>query len=160
MKKAAPRAVGDLLLSALPQVAERLSTFRLRQSWGSIAGRDAARRSRPDSVTAGTLRVVVDNSPWLHELTLREPELATKVRAHFPEIRALRFTLGAVESEPAVAHPAAPKPVPLTAADHAEIDAATAAITDERTADAARRLITTARRFPRTRTTDRPRGAV
>ena len=160
MKKAAPRAVGDLLLSALPQISERLSTFRLRRSWGAIVGRDAARRSQPDTVTAGTLRVVVDNSPWLHELTLREPELATKVRARFPEIQALRFTLGAVETEAAGARPAAPRAVALTATDHAEIDAATAAITDEGVADAARRLLTTARRFPRMRTTDRPRGAV
>ena len=160
MKKAAPRAVGDLLLSALPQISERLSTFRLRQSWGAIVGRDAARRSRPDSVTAGTLRIVVDNSPWLHELTLREQELATKVGARFPEIRALRFTLGAMEPEPDAARTAAPRPIPLTPADHADIDAATAAITDDRVADAARRLLTTARRFPRTRTADRPRGAV
>lgn len=160
MKSPAPRAVGDLVLSALPQISERLSTFRLRQSWAALVGRDAARRSRPDSVTAGTLRVVVDNSPWLHELTLREAELATKVRARFPEIRALRFTLGAVETEPAAARETAPRPIPLTPADHAEIDAATAAITDERVADAARRLLTTARRFPRTRTADRPRGAV
>jgi hypothetical protein len=160
MKSPAPRAVGDLLLSALPQISERLSTVRLRQSWGAIVGRDAARRSRPDSVTGGTLRVIVDNSPWLHELTLREPDLTTKVRARFPEIRALRFTLGAVDSEPAAARDAAPRPISLTPADHADIDAATAAITDERVADAARRLLTTARRFPRTRTADRPRGAV
>lgn len=160
MKKPAPRAVGDLLLSALPQISDRLTNFRIRQSWGAIVGRDMARRSRPDGVTAGTLRVVVDNSPWLHELTLREAELAAKVRARFPEIQALRFTLGALETEPTAAHAAAPRAVPLTAADHADIDAATAAITDESVADAARRLLTTARRFPRPKTADRPRGAV
>ena len=160
MKTPAPRAVGDLLLSALPPIEERLTTLRLRQSWGALVGRDAARRSRPESVTAGALRVVVDNSPWLHELTLREPELAAKVRAKFPQIRSLRFTLGAVETEPGAARAEALRAVPLTPADHADIDAATAAITDERVADAARRLLTTARRFPRTRSTDRPRGAV
>jgi hypothetical protein len=153
MKRPAPRAVGDLLLSALPQISDRLTHFRLRQAWGTIVGRDVARRSRPDSFVGGTLRVVVDNSPWLHEMTLREAELVTKVRDRFPEVRALRFTLGALETEPASALEAAPRAVPLTAADHADIDAATAAITDESVADAARRLLVTARRFPRTRST-------
>jgi hypothetical protein len=160
MNKPAPRAVGELLLSALPQISDRLTTFRLRQSWGTLVGRDMARRSRPDTLTAGTLRVVVDNSPWLHELTLRESELATKIRARFPEVHALRFTLGALDAEPAPAQAAAPRAVPLSPADHAEIDAATAAITDESVADAARRLLTTARRFPRPTPADRPRGAV
>jgi hypothetical protein len=49
--------------------------------------------------------------------------------------------------------------VPLTAADHADIDAAAAAIADTRLADAARQLLTTARRFPRPRPQG-PRGAV
>ena len=160
MNRAAPRAVGDLLLSALPQISDRLSHFRIRQSWGAIVGRDMARRSRPDGVTGGTLRVVVDNSPWLHELTLREAELVAKVRERFPEIHALRFTLGTLDTAPAAGREPAPRPVPLTPADHADIDAATAAITDEHVADAARRLLTTARRFPRAKAADRPRGAV
>jgi hypothetical protein len=46
--------------------------------------------------------------------------------------------------------------VPLTADDYADIDAATAAIADQGLADAARRLLVTARRFPRPRS----RGAV
>lgn len=158
MKKPAPRAVGDLLLSALPQISDRLTHFRLRQAWAAIVGRDMARRSRPDAVTGGTLRVVVDNSPWLHELTLRDAELTAKVHARFPEIKALRFTLGTLETEPAPAPTPAPRPVPLTAADHAEIDTATAAIRDEGVAHAARRLLVTARRFPRGQATSR--GAV
>src|SRR3954465_3987408 len=132
MKKPAPRAVGDLLLSALPQISDRLIHFRVRQGWAAIVGRDIARRSRPDSFVGGTLRVVVDNSPWLHEMTLRGAELTTKVRERFPEIQTLRFTLGTLETEPAAARDAAaPRAVTLTAADHADIAAATATITDE-----------------------------
>ena len=160
MSKSGPRAVGDLLLGALPQISDRLSNFRIRQSWGAIVGRDMARRSRPDGVTGGTLRVVVDNSPGLHELTLREAELTAKVRERFPEIRALRFALGTLESEPAALRASAPRAVPLTPSDHADIEAAAGAIRDESVADAARRLITTARRFPRAKTADRSRGAV
>src|SRR6266851_3265356 len=137
MKKPAPRAVGELLLSALPQISDRLTHLRIRQSWGALVGRDLARRSRPDGLVGGTLRVVVDNSPWLHELTLREAELAAKVRARFPEVQALRFTLGALEADPTSARETRLRPVPLTAADHADIDAATATIADESVADSA-----------------------
>src|SRR5437868_14491225 len=118
MKKPAPRAVGELVLGALPQISDRLIALRIRQAWGALVGRDAARRSRPDAVTAGTLRVVVDNSPWLHEMTLREAELAASVRARFPEIQTLRFTLGAVETEAAAQPSRPPRAVPLTPADH------------------------------------------
>lgn len=152
MKTPAPRAVGELLLGALPQIADRLTTLRIRQSWGAVVGRDTARRARPDSLTGGTLRVVVDNSPWLHELTLRAPELTETLRARFPEVHALRFTLGSLETDPAEARASAsPRAVPLTADDHADIDAATAAIADQGLAEAARRLLVTARRFPRPR---------
>jgi hypothetical protein len=165
MKRLAPRAVGDLLVGALPQISERLTEFHLRQAWTSLVGRDIARRSRPDTITAGTLRVVVDNSPWLHELTLREAEVTAKIRARFPEVRALRLGLGTLASERAAESEPMPKAIPLTAADRADIDLAVAVIADAEVADTARRLLTTARRFPRTRqpstaTRQGSRGAV
>ena len=157
MKTPAPRAVGELLLGALPQIADRLTNLRIRQSWGAVVGREVARRSRPDSFTGGTLRVVVDNSPWLHELTLRAPELTASIRERFPEVDTLKLTLGSLEADQAAARASAPpRAVPLTADDHADIDAATAAIADQGLAEAARRLLVTARRFPRSRS----RGAV
>jgi hypothetical protein len=152
-----PRAVGDLLVGALPQIADRLVNLRIRQAWGALMGRDIARRSCPEAFAGGTLRVVVDNSPWLHELTLREGELASRIRARFPEVQTVRVTLGALDSAAPETRETA-RGVPLTPADHADIDAATAAIADTSLADAARRLLTTARRFPRSRPQG-PRGA-
>jgi hypothetical protein len=149
MKTPAPRAVGELLSSALPQISDRLLELRIRRMWPSIVGRDVARRARPDAWSGGTLRIVVDNSPWLHELTLRASELTTKVRARFPEVQALRFVLGALENEGTSASPELPRAVPLSAADHADIAAAAAAISDSALAEAARHLLVTARRFPR-----------
>src|SRR5437667_3783265 len=131
MKMSAPRAVGELLLGALPQISDRLLEVRLRHAWASIVGRDAARRARPDGFSGGVLRVVVDNSPWLHELTLRSSELTAKVRERFPEITALRFTLGAITAETQDDVPSPPpRALPLSPADHADIDAAAAAIAD------------------------------
>jgi hypothetical protein len=158
MKTPAPRAVGDLLSSALPQISDRLLALRLRQAWASIVGPSTACRARPDALSGGTLRIVVDNSPWLHELTLRGGELTTKVRERFPSVQVLRFVLGAVEAEAASGAAKVPRAVSLTAADHADIDDAAGAIADSVLAAAARRLLVTARRFPRTQPGSR--GAV
>ena len=149
MKTPAPRAVGELLASALPQITERLLELRIHQLWPSIVGRDVARRARPHGLSAGTLRVVVDNSPWLSELTLRTAELTAKVRTRCPEVHALRFVLGVAEAAAPAAAEERPRPVALSAADHADIAAAAAAIADSEIAEAARRLLVTARRFPR-----------
>ena len=94
MKSDAPRAVGDLLAGAMPQLEERLREHRLGRSWPAIVGADVARRARPGALTNGVLQIVVDNSPWLCELTLRAAELTRRVRAEVPSVRALRFTLG------------------------------------------------------------------
>ena len=150
MKMRAPRAVGDLISSALPQITDRLLELRIRHAWTSIVGRDAARRTRPEGLSGGSLRIVVDNSPWLHELTLRAGELTTKVRERFPEVQTLRFALGALESGAASVPAKPPRAVVLTSADHADIDAAAAAIADSDLAETARRVLVTARRFPRT----------
>jgi predicted nucleic acid-binding Zn ribbon protein len=143
--------VGDLLVSAIPQLAERLVEHRLRRAWTSLVGADVARRAQPHSLSGGCLHVVVDNSPWLHELTLRGAELTDRLRAHAPAVRSVRFTLGRL---PDVDVPA-PAPVaaaaPLTPADVAEIDAAAAAIKDDALATAARRLLAKAWRSHSTR---------
>src|SRR5688572_29337213 len=120
MSKLAPRPVGDLLLGALPQISDRLLNLRIRQAWSTLVGREIARRSQPESYAGGTLRVVVDNSPWLHELTLREEELATRVRASFPEVQTVRITLGALEAEAFPAREEPRRAVPLTPADRAD----------------------------------------
>ena len=158
MKMPTPRAVGALLTLAVPPLTGRLVELRIRSAWASIVGRDAARRTRPDGLSGGTLRVVVDNSPWLQELTLRASTLTADVRARFPQVHALRFVLGTIEREPTHAAVKPRRPMALTESDRAEIAAATEAISDVDVARAAERLLTTARRYPRTPAG--PRGAV
>ena len=142
MKRSAPRAVGDLLLNALPQLEDRLLVERLRRTWGGLVGPDVARRARPTALSKGCLHVVVDNSPWLHELTLRSAEITTRLRAEVPSIQTLRFSLGAapVEDAPPLARPA-PRGSRLTEDDTRAIDAAAAAISDPALAHSARRLM-------------------
>jgi hypothetical protein len=89
------------------------------------------------------LQVTVDNSPWLHELTLRSRELTDRVRASFPAVRGLRFALGQVSADAPSPPPVVePDPPELSPADLTAIDHAAAAIQDPALAHAARRLLT------------------
>ena len=141
-----PRAIGDILPDALPQLAGRMAEVRMRQTWDAVVGPAVARRARPGPLVEGCLTVVVDNSPWLHELSLRQPEVLGMIRRQCPAVRALRLTIGplpAAGSDPAVARSA--RLTPLSEHDRHEIEEATAIISDTALAAAARRLLTRAR---------------
>jgi len=98
MRNQTPRAVGDLLISVLPQLADPLVEYRLRRSWSELVGPDVARRTRPQSFAHGCLTIAVDNSPWLSELTLRAHDLVTQLRVKVEAVHSLRFVLGPLES--------------------------------------------------------------
>ena len=120
----------------------------MRGAWHALVGPDAARRSRPLRLTDGCLHVVVDNSPWLQELTLRSRELTTRIAAQFGAVHALRFTLGRMDdgTAPSASTSKSRPSRPLTADDWHEIDAAVAPIRDPEANAAARRLLGAARR--------------
>lgn len=144
---AMPRAVGDILPDAVPQLVDRLAEVRVYQAWGAIVGAEIAPRTRPAHLVEGCLTVVVDNSPWLHELSLRQAEVLSMIQRHCPSVRALRLTVGQLllpspDHAAAAARPAAP----LSEQDRHEIEEATAIIADAALATAARRLLTRARR--------------
>src|SRR3989442_880864 len=83
MRVGAPRAVADLLVTAVPELRERLAEHHVRRVWSTLVGADVARRAKPHALVEGCLTVIVDNSPWLHELTLRADELTARLRAAF-----------------------------------------------------------------------------
>jgi predicted nucleic acid-binding Zn ribbon protein len=90
-----PRAVGELLVAAVPGLAERLLERRIAADWDATVGSAMARRTRPGALRDGQLEVRADNSPWLHELTLRAEELlATLQRRHGSGVRSVRLGLG------------------------------------------------------------------
>jgi hypothetical protein len=142
MKAGVPRAVGELLISAVPQLEDRLLVQRLRRAWTALVGPDMARRAQPQALVNGCLHVVVDNSPWLHELTLRASDLAARLGAEYPAVRSVRFSLGPrpTEEPTPATRPLAP-PSRLSDDDRRAIDAAAAAISDPALAAGARRLL-------------------
>src|SRR5919198_843979 len=130
MKSSVPRSVADLLVSALPTLAGRLLEEEIRRAWPLVAGPDTARRSRPQRLLNGSLEVAVDNSPWLHELTLRAPELTERLSARFPAVRSVRFVVGVRPLEVAAPPPRAPRARTLSDEELRDIDAAVTVIPD------------------------------
>lgn len=147
MKPSRPRVVGDLLTTALPDLSDRLFVERLRRAWRDAVGADAARRTRPQSLTNGCLTVTVDNSAWLHELTLRATELTARLAARHGEVQSIRLVLGSVAADPGAPSERPRRPRTLAAHEVEEIDATVAVIDDPALRASARRLLTRARQF-------------
>lgn len=89
-----PRAVRDLLPEAVPLLVERLAEVQVYRAWEAAVGAEMARRARPGPLVEGCLTITVDNSPWLHELRLRQADLLAAIQQHCPSVRALRLTVG------------------------------------------------------------------
>jgi hypothetical protein len=137
--------VSELLANAVPGLDQHLAVERIRARWADIVGPVGGRHSRPSAIRQGVLTVDVDSSPWLHELTLRAPELLARVQAaHGRGVTSLRFALGrmpAARSERAEA-PARRPPRRLRPEERREIERMTAGIGDPALAQALGRLLT------------------
>src|SRR4029450_8641747 len=139
-----PRAVADLLLTAVPDLRDRLLEHRVCRAWPQVVGVEAAPRPQPRSFAHGCPPLPVDNSPWLHELTLRSEELTGRLRARFDAVRSLRFVAGTIEADGAARSSGTRRAPALDRRALREIDEATALIPDAGVAAAARRLLTKA----------------
>jgi hypothetical protein len=130
----------------MPQLVERLAEVHVRQTWPAVVGDDVARRARPGQLAEGCLTVVVDNSPWLHELTLRQPEILSLIQRRWPAVKSLRLSVGPLPRDAGESDTdTAPRRTRLGERDRREIDEAAAAIADAALATSVRRVLTRAR---------------
>lgn len=129
----------------------KLVEHRLMQAWPQIVGPQIAAHAAPIEVRANTLRVVVDSSTWLHELTLLKPILIEKLRRSSGGaiVRDVLFTIGEPPSVSRPQPPPAPLREPIRPADQALLDAALAPLDDPVLKDSARRLVLRALTDPR-----------
>ncbi|HET7874856.1 MAG TPA: DUF721 domain-containing protein [Methylomirabilota bacterium] len=143
-KFTAPIRVGEVLAAAVPELGERMLGEAIRKEWRQTVGVELARRSQPGELRAGTLTVLVDNSPWLQELTLRSAELLGKLRSRYgAAVSEMRFDLGRVASPPEAPARRRAEPMPrLTEAEAREVEEAGARLSDPELAAALRRLLT------------------
>ncbi len=146
--------VGELLTSAVPALADRLLAAAIRKEWRRILPPALSARSEPGELRGGTLEVRVDNSPWLHELTMRSSEVLAALGLHHGAVvTGLRFVLGRVGGEepppdtgatwknpPATRGDPADAPS-LSAAETREVETMAAALRDPELARVLRRLL-------------------
>jgi hypothetical protein len=120
----------------------KLAEHRLILAWPQVVGPQIAAHAAPIEIRGKTLRVVVDSSPWLHELTLLKPLLLGKLARHAEGalVQDVRFVIGEL---PARSSTAAADPTPhrtLSEEEVAQVDAAVNALTDPAIRESARRL--------------------
>ena len=139
-----PLRVRDLLVAAVPGLRDRMLEETIRSGWAEIAGPEIARRSRPGELRAGVLTVLVDNSPWLQEVTLRSTEILAGLRArHGSAVTSVRCALGTLPTpRQTVTHDRPPPADPLSAEEEHAVDTIIAPVTDPVLAASVRRLVT------------------
>ena len=139
-----PVRVKDVLVSAVPGLRERMLEDTIRTSWPRIVGPQFSRQSRPGSLRTGTLDVLVDNSPLLHEMKLRSGELLAALQAFRPDtVSALRLTLGARAPERATRPTKRMAAPPRLAPEQTQwVDAMVAPVSDTALAASLRRVLT------------------
>ncbi|MFQ5898275.1 MAG: DUF721 domain-containing protein [Candidatus Methylomirabilia bacterium] len=100
-RRSGPARVGSLLSAAVPRLAGQLVEVRIRNEWRSVMGAEFARHCQPGRLRNGTLELIVDNSPWLQEVTLREAQLRGRLARRFGDaaVRALKVTLGTLAAD-------------------------------------------------------------
>jgi hypothetical protein len=139
-----PVRVGDVLVAALPGLRDHMLDETIRKNWGRVVGPDFARRSRPTGLRLGVLDVTADNSPWLHELTLRSSELLARLETRYGSaVTGLRFTLGTVptESSPMARERRPEPPARLGPEDARMVEVMVAPVADPALAASLRRLL-------------------
>ena len=109
-----------------------------------IAGPEMARRSRPGELRAGALTVLVDNSPWLQEVTTaldRDPR--RHPARHGPPSRRCAARLEPCPPRDRRSRTTGLRPpIPLSAEEEHAVDTIIAPVTDPVLAASVRRLVT------------------
>ena len=90
--------IGDVVKSVFAQLenAKILCKDDVEKEWKGIAGEDAARHSRPETLRKEVLTVRVDSSVWMQELSMKKRNLLKGLKRAFgkDKISAIHFKIG------------------------------------------------------------------
>ncbi len=89
-----PRRVDELLSEYLEnQLEPRRQKFgKIDESFRNLLPATLASHCRPDSVTAGNLKVIVDSPVYMHELRLCGEEIVRELKSLCPRARITKIT--------------------------------------------------------------------
>ena len=98
MKDKGPENLSDILkrLLSQPKFKQKNKVQQLRKIWIEAVGEELSRYTRVSSFQNGILRIEVENSSILQELsTFQKPELLEAIQKVSSDILDLKFILGA-----------------------------------------------------------------
>ena len=92
--------IGDIVKAVFAKIESEKSFTRedVDVEWRSIAGRDAARHTRPASLRKGMLTVFVDSSGWMHAMSMQKRKLVKQLKSKFgkDKISGIHFKIGEI----------------------------------------------------------------
>lgn len=94
-RPAAP--IGDVVRAVFGQIQEKKSAREaLDDAWKSVAGEAAYKHSRPSGIRKNVLKIRVDSSGWLQELTIRKRKLLKGLKRSLgrDRIHEIHFRIG------------------------------------------------------------------
>ena len=98
MRKTKPVAVKDVIDNILNNYSRGKASLQVRivQKWDKIVPKEAKNYTRPISIKNKVLIVLVTNSAWLHQLTIKKNEILKKIKKifHTNDILDIRFKIG------------------------------------------------------------------
>jgi predicted nucleic acid-binding Zn ribbon protein len=87
--------IGSVIDSVVEKMGinRKLNTSNIFNHWEDIAGKEIAKRSRPQKFVRKTLYVSVTSSTWANELSLMSEELIKKINSFAGEevVKTVRF---------------------------------------------------------------------
>ena len=97
-KKTKPVVIKELLNQFFQERKEAGKTLesRIIDEWQIIMPENAAEHTKPITIRNKTLIIMVSNSAWLHQLTLKKDEILKNIKNIFnsEEIINIRFKIG------------------------------------------------------------------
>ena len=92
----APELVGTLLDRARTATARRAGVALDRETWREVVGERIARRTKPGSIHASTLTVIVESPVWAQELSLLSEDIIGALAGRGLRLEGIRFRIGTV----------------------------------------------------------------
>jgi hypothetical protein len=127
------RTAGELIARLLAGMgaSEVLPYAAIRKGWKGIVGADLARVCRPESLSGGTLTVIVSHPTWVQHLVFLKETLLGNIRREVPEstVAAVVFRVGRLW-EPKRTGKKSKQPPPLSGDEELSIEQAIAGVGD------------------------------
>jgi predicted nucleic acid-binding Zn ribbon protein len=95
-----PGVLEELLKGVIKNLrATKLTQEEMAQVWQDAVGKRAAAHTKPVSIRRSALRINVDDSGWLYELTIQRKEILKKLEGKLKgkKLKDIRFRIGEIK---------------------------------------------------------------